>query len=314
MLTTKKRNRIHNILIGITCVFFFYTGYSDAKAFTVQPAYISKEVHYNEKWSTTITVTDWPNSNLITKIQPPTDYNNPENIELVKAETHTKDKTIIIEIQTEVPENIANGTYIYDLYLLPTTANNSEKATTTFQSGVIIPIKLDVISNNNTLENNLKEHILADIQVKQPIFPLFQPYAITVSITNNTPYLLNPTGVTKVILESPTFQAYTENIDFKDHVFQPYETYTKEFNVRIWSLDKLKFHKAEIKAKVYNQTGIPISTAEEQIKRPIMIYVYFVSIISVILGSLVLIIRKVKTLKKRNKIIPSARLQQIAKS
>jgi len=286
-----------------------------AEAFTIRPAYIQWDLHYNQKKDETIIISDWEYNSAEASVDTIklNKYTNPSQANLLKLTTTKKDDQVYVNIKADVPPNIPAGTYYYAINIKPSTAEDTS-ATAAIKSSAQIVTVINVIPNNESLEKNLQKRLTTRISVKKPKIPILLPYSVTVTISNKSPFVVSPIAAIKIILQSPFYNYYSKRIDLSDSPLLPNEERTETFKVPIWKLQTLRFSKAVVKAKVYNNSGNAIDTSEYEIKRPLWFLVILTLIFIIIIAYPFVYIAKTYKKKRLLKgLIYTPKLQKIIK-
>ena len=309
----KKRSKLLSKAFYIIAILLTFGHYNNVYAWTMHPAYIKWDLHYKQQKDRAITIDNWEYSNVNIYIKEVNNYKNPSQEDLLTATSSIKEKTVFINVQAKVPDNIEPGTYKYNIYVTPVESSSSN-ATTNLQSGAIIPVIINILPTNDSLDTYIKNKLTTSISIQNPKIPILQPYTINIKITNNTPYELNPTAVMKILLESPTFDFFNQRIELNNQSLNPKESHNETIKIKIWNLKTLKFAQAKVKAKIYNGSGEPVGVSTTSIKRPNNILALFLAILIAIISLIIWQIRRfIIKIQKKNRIIPSAKLQSIAK-
>lgn len=286
----------------ITIIIYALTGLSFIYADSITPGIIRVTLSQGERKYESVSFLNEQNNDIEVSIKP---YGyNPQTDKILedskdiflKADTDTikikANSSSEIKYEIYPLTNMEEGTYFNILVITPVLKNQEVQITPSVSQLVI----LDVASPENQVKGIMTNKYIMNLEVVKKGVPFITPTVIKYKITNNSNYLLIPSGRIDIFNDRNTYKPVYIYINPDNQKLYPSQTLEKEVKISEWHLSDIFLNRL-IKGEVYNGVdGIP-RVVETEINS------FTLAIILIFTGLLlsIFLVKSIKKDKKENK-------------
>lgn len=256
-------------ILLITIMIYTIAGLSFIYADSITPGIIRVTLSQGERKYESVSFSNEQNHNIEVSIKP-YEY-DPQTDKIIE-----DSKNIFIKVDTDTIKikgnssseikyeiypltNIEEGTYFNILVITPVSKNQEVQVTPSISQLII----LDIVSPENQVKGIMTDKYTVNLETVKKGIPFITPAVIKYKITNNSNYLLIPSGRIDIFNDKNTYKSTYIYINPDNEKLYPSQTLEKEVKISEWHTSDI-FLDRIVKGEIYNGVdGIPKAVETE---------------------------------------------------